>query len=312
MANAEYRIALRKLLRADGIADDAVRSILGSVSALRKDLRAILIDSGYYNMNSAGQLIASLDAAMAAHIGGVQAQLGRGIQSAYVQGMLSLESLVMAFEVQYPFGIAVTQAQIEAFTLQTTFSKITMVTEEMQGLIRANVLQGLYLNQTPFQAMQGLTHIMGIRPMYGRYGFSEIGATGITAKAERIVRTEFMTALNMGFITRLNEAAQVLPDLNKGWMSTGDMRTRDSHLIAHGQIVAHDEVFVVGGETCVGPHDPSLSPRERINCRCRAYPIREEWGEEGELTQLIDEEVVREVERRGEVLAEQFQNGQET
>ncbi|KKK48240.1 hypothetical protein LCGC14_3147130, partial [marine sediment metagenome] len=251
--------------------------------------------SGLYTTARVGELVRETHAAtsMAGFLDEMRIQLA----NSYGFGATALNEMVATFEVGYPFGLATVDAQTRALALWNTFQKIQLATDEMRGLISATVQQGVWMNLRPFEVMQQLTHIMGIRDIPG---FRELGTTGITAKAERIVRTEMMTAQNMGYWDALQQAGETFPDLFKVWMATGDMRTRTDHLDAHSQQQKWDEDFVVGGETCVGPHDPSLSPRNRINCRCRSVPYREEWGPLSELTGLIDEQVALEKSRRSE------------
>ena len=294
----EFRKLLLELIyQGSGLSDDAIRSLLGQVSKMRSSLSRVLSDSGLYTQTQIGGLLAEVEHVVKIHIEDALADIAEGLESSYLLGFQSAGEMVSAFEVSYPLGIATMDAQTRALALHNTFSKIKLVTDEMQGLISATVQQGVWLNLRPFEVMQQLTHIMGIRDIPG---FREFGTTGITAKAERIVRTEMMTAQNMGYWEALQTAGETFPDLLKVWMATGDMRTRDDHLDAHSQQRKWDEDFVVGGETCVGPHDPSLSPRNRINCRCRSVPYREEWGPLSELTGLIDEEVAAEKDRRAE------------
>ena len=83
-------------------------------------------------------------------------------------------------------------------------------------------------------------------------------------RSERIARTETTGAYNAGAIDAgYTEGQQV-----KVWMTTGDDRTRDSHLEAAGQCVPMEDMFTVGGEVLEMPGDPSGPARETINCRC--------------------------------------------
>lgn len=54
------------------------------------------------------------------------------------------------------------------------------------------------------------------------------------------------------------------------------VRSRETHIKAHGQTVPTDGFFVVGGHTARFPHDPNLPADELCNCRCWAtYVIAE-------------------------------------
>lgn len=83
-------------------------------------------------------------------------------------------------------------------------------------------------------------------------------------RAERIGRTEAQAALNHGSLNGM--LAEDVPV--KVWIATGDPRTRDDHLEAHGQCVPTADPFEVGGELLAHPGDPSGSARQTIQCRC--------------------------------------------
>jgi hypothetical protein len=186
---------------------------------------------------------------------------------------------------------------LEAVHRGFTFSRIVAVTTEMMAEIRAVVIASYIGQLSPFEAMVRITHIIGIRDLPG---FRELGTTGISAKAERILRTELMTAENLASFDVLRDQAQRFPDLQKVWIATGDNRTRDSHLEAHGQVVPVDQPFVVGGAEGMYPHDPTLPIGERANCRCRSIPYREEWGSLDEIVGELNDQVAAELELRAE------------
>jgi SPP1 gp7 family putative phage head morphogenesis protein len=100
-------------------------------------------------------------------------------------------------------------------------------------------------------------------------------------RATTIARTEVVSASNRAG----HEAAGALQDsgtqLEKVWLATEDARTRDDHADADGQTVGYDEPFVVGGEECDYPGDPSLSPEQSVNCRCTC--IYQELSAEGDV-----------------------------
>jgi len=159
-----------------------------------------------------------------------------------------------------------------------TFDRITAITEAMRAQIAQVVAVGFLGELTPFEVMQQITHIVGIR---NERLFRELGSTGLSYKAELILRTETIAAQNAATQIGLQGAAQRFPDLLKVWLATGDDRTRDTHLATHGQVRPVDKAFNVGGEggpPADYPGDPQLPIGERANCRCRSVPYREAWG----------------------------------
>ena len=96
-------------------------------------------------------------------------------------------------------------------------------------------------------------------------------------RAVRIVRTEVITASNVGQITGARSTADAFGfDLVKEWVATEDGRTRISHRIADEQQRPLNAPFTVHGFPAMYPADPSLPPAERVNCRCTVSFIVQE------------------------------------
>lgn len=99
-------------------------------------------------------------------------------------------------------------------------------------------------------------------------------------RAERIARTEVMSAANMS--SQAGAQATGL-ELNKEWICQIDGRQRDSHEDMNGETVDINEPFSNGLDV---PCDSSVdNPAEVINCRCTvAYAAKEgveySWGRE--------------------------------
>jgi len=122
---------------------------------------------------------------------------------------------------------------------------------------------------------EGINNGEGLRDLMARV---ETTMTGMTSKAppltweteapqsraELIARTETTRAWGNG----AHEAAMQSDAVQaKKWMSSLDGRTRAAHANAHGQEVAKDKPFVVGGEEGMYPGDfPSAA--NVCNCRC--------------------------------------------
>jgi uncharacterized protein with gpF-like domain len=89
-----------------------------------------------------------------------------------------------------------------------------------------------------------------------------------TWEARRVARTEGIAGANKGRLTGFKDAGASV----KRWMARDDSDTRPSHNEADNQTVPLGESFTVGGESAAYPGDPTLSPGERINCRCLVLP----------------------------------------
>lgn len=84
-------------------------------------------------------------------------------------------------------------------------------------------------------------------------------------RAERIARTETITASNLG---SLQGAQATGLALQKVWIPTFDSRTRDAHLNVQPRQIGMKQDWTVGGFPAQYPGDPKLPAGERINCRC--------------------------------------------
>ena len=95
-------------------------------------------------------------------------------------------------------------------------------------------------------------------------------------RGEMIARTETLASLNAGKqegIRQLIDSGKVPASaIKKRWRSTGDKRTRDSHLALNDVEVGVDEPFVspLTGAQMMHPHDISRGApaSETIGCRC--------------------------------------------
>lgn len=97
-------------------------------------------------------------------------------------------------------------------------------------------------------------------------------SAGLTAKkAVLVARTQVLDASNAGSIATARASGI---EMNKGWLDTGPPRTRPTHLqagVTYGSdagMIPLAAQFSVGGYDCDRPHDPTLPPAERYNCRC--------------------------------------------
>jgi len=89
-------------------------------------------------------------------------------------------------------------------------------------------------------------------------------------RADRIARTETLTAMSLGQASAIEETTELIPDLKKQWIHTGDVGTNPDAREAHfgfqqaGPIDAKAEF----GRGLSYPRDVNASPNETISCRC--------------------------------------------
>lgn len=95
--------------------------------------------------------------------------------------------------------------------------------------------------------------------------------------AMRNARTMMTGAQNAGRLDAYKRASKMGIDIQKEWMSTLDMHTRESHRMLDGERRSLDETFSNGlmypGDTRNG------SPEEVYNCRCTLVPYYPEYPE---------------------------------
>ena len=153
---------------------------------------------------------------------------------------------------------------------------VKSITEDMRKAINSQVRLVALGQLPPFEAMQAITTQFGLLDMHvGR----EV-VKGVGYRAERILRTELNRLYNIAHHSK--ELQSPIPDLRKRWIATGDSRTRPAHLRAHQRYALEpipvNQPFIVDGEALMYPMDPSGSPENTINCRCRSVTIVPEVG----------------------------------
>jgi hypothetical protein len=106
----------------------------------------------------------------------------------------------------------------------------------------------------------------------GRLRVGSSVVQGAAWKAERIVRTELVHALNAGHQAALEASEPRLPGLARQWDAHLDARTSDVCKSLHGQVRGIEEPWSYEGREIM--HPPAIP-----NCRARVLPWREAWAE---------------------------------
>ncbi len=92
------------------------------------------------------------------------------------------------------------------------------------------------------------------------------------ARAERIVRTEMLTAASMAQQVTGLEIAEINPDARKVWLwshkPTGRVDHQRVEAATRDNPIKVDQPFIVGGESGMFPRSPELSAKQRISCAC--------------------------------------------
>lgn len=102
------------------------------------------------------------------------------------------------------------------------------------------------------------------------------GTENWPARARTVAVTEVHRAWNFGALAAALRVQQREAGFRmlKRWDSRDDSAVRPAHRLADGQVQYISQPFVVAGEPLMAPGDPSGSPWNVINCRCKPHFIR--------------------------------------
>ncbi len=151
-------------------------------------------------------------------------------------------------------------SRAEKLLLSQYESSVGRYSEHLRGRIGQILSQAALKNSTLDQVTKQLAGQRGL-------------ISAESYQVERIARTEYLRAYNIGRNQSTREAKRVLPDLKRRWDATLDSRTCDICGAADGQIAELDKPFKVHGVDLMTPQD------SHPNCRCAETPYREAWKE---------------------------------
>ena len=101
------------------------------------------------------------------------------------------------------------------------------------------------------------------------------------SKMRMFARTALNSAQSAGRQLQNEEAAKKGIKINKQWLATLDMRTRDTHRHLDGKEVPYDKPFKSDLGDIMFPGDPEAEPANVYNCRCTIVSIYPEYEERG-------------------------------
>lgn len=133
--------------------------------------------------------------------------------------------------------------------------------ETTWNALKASLAEGLEAGEGTDLLAQRVRAVMGDR---------------IRSSGETIARTETISAANTATEAGFRQSGVVEA---KSWLASLDSRTRETHVAAHGQTVALDANFHVGGAS--GPAPGSMGKAsEDVNCRCTILAVLKPLGDE--------------------------------
>lgn len=153
--------------------------------------------------------------------------------------------------------INVTKRRVAEFIREQSAEAVTGITETTRTALKETLAEGIEKEESIPQLRARVSHVYNIAS---------------TSRSETIARTEVIKGTNFA-----TEEAYIQSEVvkKKEWLATRDLRVRDAHRQADGQIVPVKQAFTVGGEKLRYPGDPQGSSENVINCRCTLIPVIE-------------------------------------
>lgn len=276
------RVVARLLRQHDRFTASEVRALYRELQRVRRLIVAELAQYGTDRTEYQPWQLASLRDAiddatreLARGIGTIQ---GGALRQSWEQGTLLVPEALTTVGIRMP-SRAVGLLPLNLIQ-QIGADLVVQVSADFRNRARGILSRGVLGQRSPFAVMGEIANLLRTEPTRQQ---PRLGT--IATQAERIMRTEMMSAFNIGNQIRTQQIGQDLPDLRKYWLSAEDARVRPAHAAADeryrpgGTIgpIPQTEDYEVGGERCFGPHDPRLSAGNRINCRCVSLVWNDDW-----------------------------------
>jgi len=146
--------------------------------------------------------------------------------------------------------------------------KLALGLADGRAAIEAHIRLGVLGGRSPHEVMAGISKELG----------DDAGPfRKVSLRAEMIMRTETGRIHSMATQARMDEAADLVPDLGKEWQWSG--KSRMSHSAVNGQRRKVSEPFDVGGEQLMHPRDPDGSAGNTVACGCESIPYLARWAD---------------------------------
>lgn len=266
--SASFRQQVEELVnQRDQLSDDAVRRILSLLGELHERVLAQLATRPDLTARDAGALRVEIERLMRAFESRLATEVSGYQQQAWDLSDDAIDAQLARAGIRT--GIVAVSTETLRLVQGMAFTQVTKLTREQMDAITRE-LQVASLGGRSFTELT--TNI-------GRNLDSPSVFGTIATRAEVIARTSVGQAYEYGNTVRGNEAAEVLPGLQKTWLhSTGAMprgkqpagmyRPRATHVALHRVTIPWGDKFNVGGFEADGPMDASLPAKEVVNCLC--------------------------------------------
>lgn len=150
--------------------------------------------------------------------------------------------------------------------MQRTRNLMVRTPDEVYRMVIAELGKSAALGERPEQQAARVKHVLNVT-----------GVENWPARAKTVAVTEVHRAYNFGALALSLKVQQLeMRQLLKRWDAKEDNRVRPAHNRADGQTVLVSQPFIVDNEPLMAPGDPSGSPHNVINCRCKPLFSRRE------------------------------------
>lgn len=281
-AEQDYTRALNEIAARYGrMENETVNSITSMLRITRNEINEMLLSAESPEQVRLGDLNRNVQRIIDEFEERATSEMRTAITEASADGLRSVTQPLEKIGFRTGF-LTPSESQLNVI-LDFTADLIKGITEPIRSQVNVNVSRAALGQISNTQAMQNITQLFGRQAVQqGR-----MVVTGISAKAERDIRTELQRVFNLANNAQQQKSAQIIPGLLKRWIATADSRTRESHLAAHVRYksnpipVGDPFILRTRGKPEVRvmyPADPSGEPWETINCRCRMATIHPEIG----------------------------------
>lgn len=312
MSKLQYSKKLNQIAaRYGNLEDDTIKRMLAMLKDLRRDIAAQMLTTKEFDTAHLRALRSSINALIDRWVRDLTPQVRAALGQAAEHGIGAVTEPLAELGLEIGAGQfhAPVAAQVNV-ALDFSADLIKEIAEDMRAKINRTLRQALLGTIKPLDAMKRITADLGIEARAKVWKGRPDPVKGVAARGEIVLRTELIRAFNVSHHSQQMALAKTTPGVLKSWQATADLRTRESHLIAHRTYrknpIPIDEPFVLSptkGKSkgrkfqLMYPLDPNGPPELTINCRCRMATHHPRVGVIGS---SLDGRIEAELNRRAE------------
>ncbi|HSV80106.1 MAG TPA: phage minor head protein [Ramlibacter sp.] len=263
-----FEAALRERLRERaGTILGTDQAVIAELKAAREQILQVLASQpADWQQWQMTRLLDQLNAVLEGATGRATVAVDGGLRSAWQQGEDFIDKPLAAGGLNVELQLPLLDVRVLTHLRTFTALRLKDVGTEAAGKIGRQLSQVTLGTRSPFEAIKAIQAQLG---------------NETTRRATTIVRTEVGRAFAVASYQRLQQAAKLVPGLQKQWRRSGKIHSRWNHDAVDGQVVDVDQPFTLPSENgpvkMLHPHDPAAPVEEVINCGCLALPYRSTW-----------------------------------